>query len=280
MEIYNQLISNLPYNWVQFAFMRNALLAILILSPLVGLLGTVIVNNRMAFFADALGHSTLAGVAIGVLLGMRNLLGVMLCFSLVLALIISYFKAKTQTSSDTIISIVSSTTISLGIVLLSTGGGFSKYTSFLIGDLLSITEREIQLLAVVLAIVIAFWFFFLNQLFLTSLNTSLARSRDIRTYLLESSFAALIALVVTMSIQWVGLLIINSLLVLPAASARLISNNAIQYTLWSVIIALFSGICGLVLSFYWSTASSATIVLIAASIYIIIALFSAIRFRT
>lgn len=269
MEIYNGFLQALPFSWTSFAFMRNALLAVLILTPLVGLLGTVVVNNRMAFFSEALGHSTLAGIAIGILLGMRNLLGIMLCFSIFLALAISYLKTHTATSTDTILSVVSSTTMALGIVLLSIGGGFSKYTAYLIGDLLSITPREILLLITVLLVVFVYWVFFYNKLLLASLNPSLASSRQVKTMLMDASFAVVIALVVTISIQWVGVLIINSLLVLPAAAARNIANNARQYTVWAVLIALFSGVSGLILSFYWSTASSASIVLIAATIYIL-----------
>jgi len=107
---------------------------------------------------------------------------------------------------------------------------------------------------------------------LTSVNSSLARSRRINTFLVETSFTILLALVVIVSIRLVGILIINSLLILPAAASRNLARNIRTYTAWAVIISIFSGITGLIVSYYWGTASGATIVLFASGCYGISAL--------
>ncbi|CFX27428.1 ABC-3 [Syntrophomonas zehnderi OL-4] len=259
----------LPFQWAQYSFMLNALLAVFLVSPLFGILGTMVVNNKMAFFSDAIGHSALTGIAIGVLLGMRDPLAAMLAFSVLLAIGISLVKAHGKSSPDTVIGVFSSTAVALGIVILSRGGGFARYSNFLIGDLLSITVQEILMLLIVLIIVLLFWARFFNQLLLVSVNPSLAGSRGIKVLYIEIIFSVIMAIVVTISIQWVGILIINSLLILPAAAARNIAGNMRQYHVIAVLIAIISGLTGLILSYYWGTATGATIVLCASLFYVL-----------
>jgi len=269
---YTLMQSWLPFEWAQYSFMLNALLAVLMVTPLFAILGTMVVNNKMAFFSDAIGHSALTGIAIGVLLGLQDPLAAMLAFAIILAIGITTVKAKGNSSPDTIIGVFSSTAVALGIVILSRGGGFAKYSTFLIGDLLSISTNQILLLMVVLVLVLFFWAGFFNQLLLVSVNPSLARSRGVSVRAIEFAFSIIIALVVTISIQWVGILIINSLLVLPAATARNIAVNMRQYHLIALFVAVLSGLCGLICSYYWGTATGATIVL-CASILFILSLF-------
>ena len=270
MEYCYSLIDQLlPFAWAHHQFMKNALLAVLMVSPLFGITGTMIVNNRMAFFSDAIGHSALTGIAIGVLLGFTDPLWAMVVFSVLLALAISYIKTRTTISNDTLIGVFSSTAVALGIVILSRGGGFNRYSRFLIGDLLSMTPGELGLLALVFSGIVVFWIFGFNKLLLVSVNPSLALSRGISVRWWETCFSVLMAVMVTVSIQWVGIMIINSLLVLPAAAARNISIGMRRYHLVSVLLAMFAGLSGLVLSYYWGTATGATIVLVAALLYLV-----------
>jgi zinc transport system permease protein len=270
MEMYYAWMQHwLPFEWAQYKFMLNALLAVLLVTPLFAILGTMVVNNKMAFFSDAIGHSALTGIAIGVLLGLQDPLAAMLAFSIILAIGISLVKAKGKSSPDTIVGVFSSAAVALGIVILSRGGGFAKYSNFLIGDLLSISVNQILILVVVLILVLLFWTGFFNQLLLVSVNPSLARSRGVKVLAIEIAFSIITAVVVTISIQWVGILIINSLLVLPAAAARNIAVNMRQYHLIALGIAVLSGLCGLICSYYWGTATGATIVLWASILFIL-----------
>lgn len=259
----------LPFEWAQHIFMKNALITVLLVTPLFGLLGTAVVNNKMAFYSEALGHSALTGIAIGVILGLKNPLLSMMFFSIILAVGISTVKSSGTSSPDTVIGIFSAAAVSLGIVILSRGGGFNKYSGYLIGDLLSIAPNEIAMLAVIFVVVLILWAFIYNRLLLVSVNQSLAHSRGINVRLFETLFAIIMAVTVTISIQWVGLLIITSLLVLPAAAARNVSKNVRQYTFIAVLITMVSGISGLILSYYGGTATGATIVLIATLLYIV-----------
>lgn len=252
----------LPFGWVQHAFMKNALLGVLLVTPIFGLLGTMIVNNKMAFFSDSLGHSALTGIAIGVILGIDNPIWSMLFFSVLITILILVVKEANTASTDTIIGVFSSTAVALGIVILSRNGGFSKYSIYLIGDLLSISPSDLLTLSIVFVLVISLWVLIFNKLLLASMNPSLARSRRINVRLYEYLFTMIMAVIVTISIQWVGILIISSLLILPAASSRNIAKNMKQYHIYSVSIALISGVSGLIFSYFWGTATGATIVLI------------------
>lgn len=265
--IYSVMENILPFSWVEYTFMKNALIAILLAAPLFGLVGTMIVNNKMSFFSDAMGHCALTGIAIGVMLGIENYAVSMLAFAILFAIGIASIIESDVSSSDTIIGVFSSAGIAIGIVILSANGGFSKYSGYLVGDILSITKNEIFVLAAIFLVVISVWVISFNKLMLASLSADMAKSKRINVKLYKNLFAVLIALIVTVSIKWVGMLIINSLLVLPAAAAKNIVKSMRAYHIVSVLFSLFSGICGLVLSYYIGTSAGATIVLISSIIF-------------
>jgi len=269
-QIYKFLDLVLPFQWLGYDFMKNAFLAVLLITPIFAILGTIIVNNRMAFFSDALGHGAFTGIAIGTVIGVIQPIWSAVVFSLAFSALITIIKNKTRSSTDTVIGVFSSTAIALGIVLMNFGGsGANKYSSVLVGDLLSIRAADIGILLILAVIIIILWIVFFNKILLVSLNLSLAKSRGINTLAVELAFTSIIAVVITVSINWVGLLIINSLLVLPAATARNISTNARQYQVLALLVSVFSGITGLILSYYFNTSTSATIVIISAIMYFI-----------
>lgn len=256
----------LPFDWAQHGFMQNAFLAVLLVTPLFGLLSTMVVSSRMAFFSDSLGHGAFTGIALGALLGISPLLALM-AFSICFALFIIFIKNRSTASTDTIIGVFSSTAIALGLMLMSLGGSFNKYSSYLIGDILGITRGDLASLLVVFVLVLVVWALLFNRLLVLSVNPSFARSRGMNVLLVEGAFASVLALVVAVSIQWVGILIINALLVLPAAAARNVARNVKEYHVFSVLTALFSGVTGLVLAYELGMAAGATIVLISAVIF-------------
>lgn len=269
MSVIYDLFSQLPFSWAEYKFMVNAFLAVLLIAPLMGILGTMAVNNKMAFFSDALGHSAFTGIALGVLLGIENHFISLVAFGVFIALVITRVKNKGSASSDTVISVFSSASIALGLLVLSYGGSFSRYNSYLVGDILSITPTEILLLTITLVVVAVIWVFIYNKLLVISVNKELAASRGIKTSLYENFFVIVVAVVVMLSIKWVGILLINSLLILPAASARNLSRNSRQYLVGSVGLSLVSAISGLLVSFYADTSAGATIVAVSTVIFFI-----------
>ena len=265
MNIWYTIVDLLPFQWAEpgsMLFMKNALLAILIISPLFGLLSTMVVENHMAFFSDALGHSAFTGIAIGTLCGFMDATWCAVILAVVFALLFTWVQQKTKLASDTIIGVFASTAIALGIFVSTLNGhSFTKFNNLLIGDILSVSPSKIAILAIILLLVLLLWAARLNQLALTAVYPVLADSRGIRIGLLEAAFNCAIAVVVTLSLNWVGLLVINSLLVLPGAAARNIAQNMRQYTLFALVGAILSGIAGLLISFYVGTSTGASITL-------------------
>lgn len=252
---------------LEYGFMRNALLAVLIITPLFGLMGTMIVNKKMAYFSDALGHSALTGIAVGVVFGVQDTNLSMVAFAIVFALLLNKIGSMNTASTDTIISVFSSCSVAIGLAILSKGGNFSNYSSILVGDILSITGKEILYLVLIFLVTVQFWIFGFNNLNAICIHRTVAKSKHIPVKAMENLFAVLVALIVMISIKWVGILIINALLILPAASSRNIAVNMREYHLFSLIFSVFSGIVGLVVSYYTNVATGPMIVIIASVIY-------------
>jgi len=278
MSIWYALCDLLPLEMLSWDFMKNALLAILLMAPLFGLLSTMVVTGKMSFFSDALGHSAFTGIAIGAICGAAAPIWVAVIFSVVFALLFSYVRSRSSHTADTLIGVFSSTAVALGIFIATLGGGsFTKYNKYLIGDILSVTAGEIGLLALTLLGVILLWIVCSNALTLANIHPALASSRGIRVEWMQTAFTTAIALVVTLSISSVGLLILNSLMVLPGASARNIARNLKQYHLFSVLFALLSGIAGLCISYYLGASAGAAISLCLALTFAITFCFRRIR---
>ena len=224
-----------PFHW---QFMRNALLAVLVISPLFGLLSTMVVTSRMSFFSDALGHSAFTGIAIGTLCGLADPLWMAVLLAAVFALLFSInVRRKSNMASDTVIGVFSSTAVALGIFIATFGGGsFTQYNSLLIGDILSVEPAKIALLAVILLVVVLLWLCSFNQLMLSSIHPALADSRG-------------------------EILPRKNALVLPAAAARNVARNMRQYHLFSLLGAVISGLAGLMTSYYIGSSAGASITL-------------------
>ena len=267
MELWYTLWELLPFEMLHWDFMKNALLALLLMAPLFGLLSTMIVTGRMSFFSDALGHSAFTGIAIGCICGLAPT-AVAVAFSVAFALLFSWVRSRSNQAADTLIGVFSSTAVALGIFIATLGGGsFTKYNKYLIGDVLSVTPAEIGILAIVLLFVAVFWVIFGNRLVLVSIHAPLASSRGLKVKTTQTLFTVCIAVVVTLAINWVGLLMLNSLLVLPAASARNVAKNLRQYHGLSIGFALIACLLGLILSYHLGASTGAAISLCLASIF-------------
>ncbi len=268
MSIWYAICDALPIEMLRWDFMKNALLAVLLMAPLFGLMSTMIVTGRMSFFSDALGHSAFTGIAIGCICGLAAPIWAAVGFSTVFALLFSWVRSRSNQAADTLIGVFSSAAVALGIFVATLGGGsFTKYNQYLIGDILSITPVEIGMLLAVLILVLVFWVLCANRMTLTAIHPQLASSRGIPVGLSQTLFTVAIALVVTLTISSVGLLILNSLLVLPAAAARNVSRNLKQYHGFSVLFALIAGIGGLTVSYYLGNSAGAAISLMLALIF-------------
>lgn len=278
MELWYSICDALPFEMLHWDFMKNAFLAVLLMAPLFGLTSTMIVTGKMSFFSDALGHSAFTGIAIGAICGVAAPTWVAVLFSVVFALLFSFVRSRSNHTADTLIGVFSSTAVALGVFLATfEGSSFTKYNRYLIGDILSVTTTEIGMLVIILIAVVVLWCLFSSKFTLCAVHPQLASSRGIPIHLTQTLFTVAIAVIVTMAISWVGLLILNSLLVLPAAAARNISKNLKQYHGISVIIALISSISGLCISYYAGTSAGASISLVLAFMFAICFAFRKMR---
>ena len=268
-EFIYSILEMLPFDFVNYAFMKNALIAILLATPVFAMLGTMIVNNKMAFFSDSLGHSAICGIAIGMLFGITNTNISMILFAVIFAIILNTVKQKVAYGADTIISVFSSIAIAVGLAILAKTGSFNQYSSILVGDILSINWNEIVYLFLTAIAIIIFWYYMFNELHSVSVNRSLAKSKGVKVEVIDNIFVVLIAIVVMISIRWIGILLINSLLILPAASSRNIAKNMRQYHLFSIILSLFAGLAGLIISYYYDIPTGPMIVILSGIIYFI-----------
>lgn len=270
MELWYNICDLLPVEMLQWNFMRNAFLAILLMAPLFGLTSTMIVTGKMSFFSDALGHSAFTGIAIGCICGIGEPTWVAVVFAVIFSLLFSFVRSRSNHTADTLIGVFSSTAVALGIFIATLGGGsFTKYNKYLIGDVLSVTGEQIGMLAIVLLAVIIFWALYSNKLTLSSVYPQLASSRGFKVELIQTVFTTAIAIIVTLCISWVGLLILNSLLILPGAASRNVARNLKQYHIFSVLFALIASIAGLCVSYYLGTSAGAAISLALALIFAI-----------
>lgn len=268
MQLWYNFCDWLPFEMLHWDFMKNAFLAILLMTPLFGLTSTMIVTGKMSFFSDALGHSAFTGIAIGAICGIAAPTFAAVIFSILFALLFSYVHSKSNHTADTLIGVFSSTAVALGIFIATLGGNsFTKYNKYLIGDILSVTPLEIGMLGLVLLVTVILLCIVSNQLTLSNVYSQLASSRGIPVQLTQTLFTTAIAVIVTLAISWVGLLILNSLLVLPAAASRNMSRNLKEYHLFSVLFALIAGISGLILSYYWGSSTGAAISLVLALLF-------------
>ena len=278
MSLWYWICALLPIEMLQWDFMKNALLAVLIMAPLYGLLSTMVVTGKMSFFSDALGHSAFTGIAIGSIFGIAAPTWAAVLFSILFSLLFSYVRSRSNQAADTLIGVFSSAAVAFGIFITTLGGGsFTKYNTYLIGDILAITPLQIGALALVLLGVIVYWCLFSNRLLLTTVHPQLASSRNLPVGVTQTLFTTAIAVVVTLTLSSVGLLILNSLLVLPGASARNISKNLRQYHIISVLFALLASISGLMISYYLSCSAGASISLVLALIFAVTFCFRKVR---
>ena len=216
MSIWYALVDLLPFEWAvpgEMYFMKHALLAVLVITPLFGLLSTMVVHSRMSFFSDALGHSAFTGMAIGALWGFHEPTWAAVIFAILFALLFNLVRRRTALASDTVIGGFSSTAVALGIFLSTLNGrSFTRFNALLVGDILSVEPVKVGLLALILLLVVLLWLASFNQLMLSAVHPALADSRGVRVFWQETVFSMAIAVVVTLSMTWVGLLVINSLL--------------------------------------------------------------------
>ena len=265
--IYGLMGIVLPFEWIAYDFMKRAFIAILFMAPAAAAVGIHVVNFRMSFFSDAISHSAFTGVAIGIVAGIDPVYTLVLFGVLVGGLIVKMRK-KSDLSVDAIIGVAFSTSVALGIVIISAKRGLTRdLHSFIYGDLLAVTEGELLLMTLLAAVVLLFSVFMYNRLILMAVSEEVARVKGINTTLYEYMFSILIALVVCLSIRVVGILLVTAMIIIPATIGRTLSKSVGALFWISTLTAIAASITGLISSYYWDTSTGATVVLASAALF-------------
>jgi len=279
--VYDLLGWIIPLECLELTLMRRSLLGLLLLSPMTAAMGVQVVNFRMAFFSDAISHSVFAGVAIGLLLAVSPGWSMPL-FGLFVGLGIMLLLRRSSLSTDTVVGVIFSGVVAFGLAIVSRDPSVSQnIEKFIYGDILTVSDSDIWLLLAMLLVLIFFQSLGFNRLLYIGLNAGLARTHRVRVAAYQYVFAGLLALVVVMTYNAVGILLVTAMLVVPAAAARNLSNSAGGMFWWAILISVSSAFFGMIISAQeWAdTATGATVVLVAFTWFVVSAVVGGVLNR-
>lgn len=268
---------------LQYSFMLRGMLAAVLVGIVCAVVGTYVVLRGMTFFGDALSHAILPGIAVGYLVGggaRGPLFWWALATAVAASLGIGAISRSTRIKEDAAIGIIFAGTFALGVALISTVRSYSVDLShFLFGDVLGVQASDLLLTAAFGGLVLLIIFAFYKEFMVLSFDPILAATLRLPVRLLEMVLLIMIAVTIVVSLQTVGVALMVAMLVTPAATAYLLTRRLPVMMLIASVIASFSGIAGLYLSYYLSIASGAAIVLVCTAIFLIIWAFNSIRNR-
>jgi zinc transport system permease protein len=260
---------------LEFPFMQRAIAGAVLMGILGGVLGSFVTLRSLSFFSHAVGHAALVGVALGVLLQL-NPTWMLLPFTLVFGVVVLYLIDKTDLGSDSVLSIVLSGALALGVILTSLIQGYrGNLMSVLFGDILAINTTDLILTLLVLILSSIFLLSSLRQQILLTLNPAVAEIQGIPVQLYRYAFVVLLSLAVAVAIKAVGVLLVNAFLVIPASIAKLISHNFSRFLVMSVIFGSTTSIAGIIMSGLFNFASGPSIVIV--QFIVFLAVFSWVK---
>lgn len=262
-----------------FAFMQHALVAAILVGLLCGILGFFVVLRRLAFIGVGISHSAIGGVAIGILAGWNPLVtGAVFCVAVALG--IALVSRSNTISEDTVIGVFFSGSMALGVVLFSIKRGYQQdLFGYLFGNVLAISTGELVALTCVSAVIVAIMLLTFKEHLFVAFDEEVAAAYGHKVLMLNSLLLVLLAMTVVIGVRLVGLLLIQALLVVPAAVAALWALNFRQQVLLAALIGSLSGALGLVLAYQLDVAAGGTIVLVAVALFLITLIARLIRGR-
>ena len=256
-------------------FMQRALLAGLLLGLLLSRLGVYVTLRRMAFFSDGIAHAALAGAAVGLLTRRDPLLAALL-FSALLAVLIYFLERKSRLPVDSIIGILFTSGMALGVVLISLRPGYQpELIGYLFGNILAIRGSDLLLIAVLGALILAFLVFRRRQLTLLALDREMACMAGIRPAVYDLLLYVALACALVLGIRVLGVVLISAILIIPVSTARLFCRSFRALTRWTVVVAESFVLAGLLLSYFLDLPTGAVIVLTGSAVFFLAFLFRA-----
>jgi ABC-type Mn2+/Zn2+ transport system permease subunit len=255
--------------FMAYPFIQRALIASVMVGILCPFVGNFVVLRKMSFFSDAISHSAFAGIAVGALLGIDLSLS-SIVIAVIISFIIAYLSEKTSLSHDTIIGVAFSGAIASGMLIMGMMKGYrADLYSYLFGDILAISRADLFIILSVGVLTVVTMLAFLKSFLQITFNRELAQVEGINVRFFEYLLFFIIAIVVTVSLKIIGIILVTSLIIVPAAAAKNVAANMRQLFSYSSFFGVISGILGLAGSVYLDTASGPTIVLVSIGIFIL-----------
>lgn len=248
-------------------FIVRALIGGLMVAAVAGPLGSFVVWRRMAYFGDTLAHSALLGVALGFLIGIStNITVIVLC--VVLAMVLVLLQGQRRLASDTLLGILAHSSLSLGLVVLSFMEGLRvDLFAYLFGDILAVTWGDVGWMlvggSVALVLLLVLW----RPLLAITVHEDLARVEGQPAQWISLGFMLLIALVIAVAMKVVGILLITSLLIIPAATARRFAHTPEQMAVFAGVFGMLAVLMGVGGSLHWDTPTGPSIVVAGALLF-------------
>lgn len=262
---------------LQFPFMQRAIAGGILMGLLGGLLGSFVTLRQLSFYSHAVGHSALVGIVLGVLLQL-NPTWMLLPFTLIFGVVVLYLIDQTDLASDTILNVVLSGTLAIGIILSSLIRGYrGGLMNVLFGDILAINQVDLILTLILLFVSAIYLLSTLKEQVLLTLNLSVAKVQGIPVQLHRYLFVVLLSLTVALATKAIGILLVNAFLVIPAASAKLLSQKFSTFLTLSIILGALSSIIGILFSGLFNWPSGPSIVLVQFSLFLVVAGLTGLR---
>lgn len=268
----------------EYGFLVNALVAALIIGPLLGGMGSLVVIKRLAFFSEAVGHAALTGIAIGILLGepAAHPYASLFSFCLIFALLLHWVKSRTSVPYDALVGVFLAVAIAMGAALLlyvARKVNVHILENVLFGSILTVQDRDLFILAVIGALCLFLTVGFGNQALLASLNPELAQVNGINTRLFDYVFVVLIALITVAAVKIAGAILVGAMLLIPATTARLVTKNIRQFFWANIVISTLCCLTGIILpmALELPIPSGAAIVLLASLCFVLAVLANRVR---
>ncbi len=262
---------------LQLSFIQRALLAGFILAIISSIVGVMTLIRKTAFYGDAVAHSSLAGVAFGLALGIYPLFTALL-YSVLIALLLPTLKKQWSLSLDNLLGIVLPISMSLGVLIFSLLPGYQpEMMSFLFGNLLTIRVQEIYLLLVVFVVSLVVFFKFLPQLLTTSIDEEYATILGLKVKFLQRLYEVLLAVIIVSGVKLVGVVLINALLIIPASAGKNIASSLKSWLIITPLISVFVVLGGIVFSMILNTPPGTTIALFSGLVFIVLQVLAKIK---
>ncbi len=256
----------------KYDFIQHAFLAALLMSITCGIIGTYIVSRRMVFISGGITHASFGGVGIGYFFGFPPLAGAAL-FAVFAALTTEYLTRKKILRNDSIIAIMWSLGMALGIIFVYLTPGYApNLMSFLFGSIITVTNTDLWLMLALAVVVSGFFNLFYKPILYLSFDEQFAKTRGIPVMLLNYLLIILVALTIVLSIRIAGIILVLSILTIPQNIANIFTNRFSNIMIWSIIMGLLASFGGLVISYYLDIPSGATI------IFTLVVMYLAARF--